>query len=634
MGTNDSPNARFMSHQLNFIYNDSDWVAPSEYPDLRNANEVAIDLETKDLNLKTKGSGWATFDGGIVGFAVAALGQQWYFPIQHDAGGNMDLAITTAFMVDLLKRPSTKIFHNASYDVGWLLANGFEINGKIVDTMVAAALIDENRYSFSLNACAKDYLGEIKNETFLKEKAKEWGIDPKQDLWRMPAGYVGFYAEQDAALTLKLWQRFKSEIQQQSINDVWEMEMDLLPILIKMRQIGIRVDEQKAASLKKEFRIKEKEVLHKIKKETSFNVDIWAARSVAQVFDRLGVEYPRTAKSNEPSFTTNWLQNCEHPIAGLIREAREINKFHSTFIDSIQRYVHKGRIHAEINQLRSDQGGTVSGRLSYANPNLQQIPARNKEYGKKIRSLFLPEDGRQWGSFDYSQQEPRLVAHYSASIGERLDGSEEFIQAYADESADFHQIVADMAGISRTQAKTINLGLFYGMGKAKLSKELGIDKDKAEILLNKYNSRVPFVKKLASAVTQSASKFGFIRTIKGRKCRFDKWEPATFGMNQAMDYNEAKANYGNNIRRAFTYKALNRLIQGSAADQAKQAMIDCYKAGYLPLLQIHDELCFSIGEDKDIEMIKNKMESCIENLKVPFKVDVALGKSWGEAKDE
>ena len=623
-----------MTHQLNFIYNDSDWVAPSEYPDLRNANEVAIDLETKDPNLKTKGSGWATFDGGIVGFAVAALGQQWYFPIQHDAGGNMDLAVTTAYMVDLLKRPSTKIFHNASYDVGWLLTNGFEINGKIVDTMVAAALIDENRWSFSLNACAKDYLGEIKNETFLREKAKEWGIDPKQDLWKMPAGYVGFYAEQDAALTLKLWQRFKSEIQQQSINDVWEMEMELLPILIKMRQIGIRVDEQKAASLKKEFRLKEKEVLHKIKKETSFNVDIWAARSVAQVFDRLGVEYPRTAKSNEPSFTTNWLQNCEHPIAGLIREAREINKFHSTFIDSIQRYVHKGRIHAEINQLRSDQGGTVSGRLSYANPNLQQIPARNKEYGKKIRSLFLPEDCRQWGSFDYSQQEPRLVAHYSASIGERLDGSEEFIQAYADESADFHQIVADMAGISRTQAKTINLGLFYGMGKAKLSKELGIDKDKAEILLNKYNSRVPFVKKLASAVTQSASKFGFIRTIKGRKCRFDKWEPATFGMNQAMDYNEAKANYGNNIRRAFTYKALNRLIQGSAADQAKQAMIDCYKAGYLPLLQIHDELCFSIGEDKDIEMIKNKMESCIENLKVPFKVDVALGKSWGEAKDE
>ena len=622
-----------MSHQLNFIYTDSDWVCPSEYPDLRAADEVAIDLETKDPDLKKLGAGWAYGKGHIVGFAVAALGKQYYFPIAHDAGGNMDLDITVAWMQDLLKQPSTKIFHNAAYDLGWLKFNNFEVNGPIVDTMIAAALIDENRWSFSLNACAKDYLGEIKNETFLNEKAKEWGIDPKQDLWRMPAGYVGFYAEQDAGLTLRLWQRFKAEIQQQSLNDVWDMEMQLLPILHKMRATGIRVDEEKASLLKKEFKQKESLLLSKIKKETTLSVDIWAARSVAKVFDRIGVDYPRTPKSDEPSFTTNWLANCEHPVAKLVKEAREINKFHSTFIDSIQRYVHKGRIHAEINQLRSDQGGTVSGRLSYANPNLQQIPARNKEFGNKIRSLFLPEEGKQWGSFDYSQQEPRLVAHYSSAIGQQLDGSEEFIKAYQDESADFHQIVADMAQISRTQAKTINLGLFYGMGKNKLSKELGISKDKAEILLNQYNSRVPFVKKLAEAVTQSASKFGFIRTIKGRKCRFDKWEPMTFGMNQAMNYNEAKANYGNNIRRAFTYKALNRLIQGSAADQAKQAMIDCYNAGYLPMLQIHDELCFSIYNDDDIINIKNEMENSIEDLRVPFKVDVAKGKSWGETHD-
>jgi len=622
-----------MSHQLNFIYSDSDWVCPSEYPDLRAADEIAIDLETKDPELKKYGAGWAYGKGHIVGFAVAALGKQYYFPIAHDAGGNMDLSITVAWMEDLLKSPATKIFHNAAYDLGWLKANNFVVNGKIVDTMIAAALIDENRWSFSLNACAKDYLGEIKNETFLNEKAKEWGIDPKQDLWRMPAGYVGFYAEQDAGLTLRLWQRFKAEIQQQSLNDVWEMEMALLPILIEMRSRGIRVNEEKAQLLKKEFIQKENKLLKKIKDETTLGVDIWAARSVAQVFDRVGVDYPLTQKSGEPSFTANWLANCEHPIAQLIREAREVNKFHSTFIDSIQRFVHKGRIHAEINQLRSDQGGTVSGRLSYANPNLQQIPARNKEFGNKIRSLFLPEEGKQWGSFDYSQQEPRLVAHYSSAIGQNLDGSEEFIKAYQDESADFHQIVADMAEISRTQAKTINLGLFYGMGKNKLSKELGISKDKAEILLNKYNSRVPFVKKLAEAVTQSASKFGFIRTIKGRKCRFDKWEPATFGMNQVMNYNEAKANYGNNIRRAFTYKALNRLIQGSAADQAKQAMIECFKMGYTPLLQIHDELCFSVYDEKDMKNIKDCMENAIENLRVPFKVDIELGLNWGETHD-
>ena len=622
-----------MTHQLNFIYNDSDWVCPSDYPDLRHAKEIAIDLETKDPNIKTKGAGWATFDGHIVGFAVAAFDQQWYFPIHHDAGGNMDSAITTAWMQEVLKTPATKVFHNASYDVGWLLVNGFEINGPIIDTMIAAALINENRFSFSLNACAKDYLGEIKNETFLNEKAKEWGIDPKADLWKLPAGYVGFYAEQDAALTLKLWQRFKTEISKQSINDVWEMEMELLPILIETRRKGIRVDEEKAVSLKKEFKEKEYQVLKKIKDETTMKPDIWAARSVAQVFDRIGVEYPRTPKTGEPSFTQNWLVNCNNPIAQLIREAREINKFHSTFIDSIQRFVHKGRIHSEINQLRSDQGGTVSGRLSYSNPNLQQIPARNKEFGDKIRSLFLPEEGKQWGSFDYSQQEPRLVAHYAASVNEDFTGADEFIEAYKNEAADFHQIVADMAGISRTQAKTINLGLFYGMGKAKLGRELGISKDNAENLLNKYHSRVPFVKKLAEAVTNSASKYGFIRTIKGRKCRFDMWEPATFGMNKAMQYEEAKAIYGNNIRRAFTYKALNRLIQGSAADQTKQAMINCYKQGYKPLLQIHDELCFSINSEEDIKGVKEVMENAIENLKVPFKVDVALGRSWGEAKE-
>ena len=621
-----------MTHQLNFVYNDSDWICPNEYPDLSKATEIAIDLETKDPNIKTKGSGWATFDGHIVGFAVAALGQQWYFPIAHDAGGNMDLAVTSAWMQDVLKTPATKIFHNASYDVGWLLVNGFEIKGKIVDTMITAALINENRFSFSLNACAKDYLGEIKNETFLNEKAKEWGIDAKADLWKLPAGYVGFYAEQDAGLTLRLWERFKTEISKQSLHDVWEMEMELLPILIETRQRGIRVNEEKAAQLKKEFKKKETEVLNEIKNQTTLDVDIWAARSVAQIFDRIGVEYPRTPKTGEPSFTQNWLVNCDNPIAQLIRQAREINKFHSTFIDSIQRYVHKGRIHSEINQLRSDQGGTVSGRLSYSNPNLQQIPAKNKEYGNKIRSLFLPEEGRQWGSFDYSQQEPRLVAHYAASVNDQFSGAAEFIESYKNESADFHQIVADMAQITRTQAKTINLGLFYGMGKAKLSKELGITKDRAEELLRKYGERVPFVKGLATEVSNSASKYGFIRTIKGRKCRFDMWEPNSFGMNKAMDYEAAKAHYGNNIRRAFTYKALNRLIQGSAADQTKQAMIDCYKEGYKPILQIHDELCFSVGTDEDIGGIKNKMENAVEELKVPSKVDIALGPSWGEAK--
>ncbi len=295
------------------------------------------------------------------------------------------------------------------------------------------------------------------------------------------------------------------------------------------------------------------------------------------------------------------------------------------------KYEHAGRIHAEIQQLRSDTGGTVSGRLSMSNPNLQQLPARNKDYGPLIRGLFLPEEGCQWGSFDYSQQEPRLVVHYAASIGEGYEGSRELVDAYTNASADFHQTVADLVGIDRKQAKTIGLGLMYGMGKHKLSNMLGVSYDEAQNLISKYNTKAPFVKLLSDRCMAKANNEGIIRTKLGRKCRFDMWEPKDFGVHTPERFENASAKYGQaNIKRAFTYKALNRLIQGSAADQTKQAIVSCYEAGYLPLLQIHDELCFNIQDKNDVAKIKREMESCVE-LKVPSVVDVALGKDFGEA---
>ena len=311
-----------------------------------------------------------------------------------------------------------------------------------------------------------------------------------------------------------------------------------------------------------------------------------------------------------------------------------MNKFHSTFIDSILRYEHNGRIHAEINQLKSDSGGTATGRLSMSNPNLQQIPARNKEFGKHIRALFLPDEGKRWGSFDYSQQEPRLVVHYASSVDQGFEGSYELLKAYENDNADFHQVVAEMADIPRSQAKTINLGMFYGMGKAKLSAELGIDIEQAKSILNAYNERVPFVKMLSNRCMTTADKKGCVVTIKGRHCRFDRWEPKTFGIHKSMTREEAESKYERGmIKRAMTYKALNRLIQGSAADQTKQAMINCYNKGHRPLLQIHDELCFNINKEEDIEEIKYEMEHCLDDipLQVPSKVDLALGINWGEA---
>ena len=609
------------------------WNTPIEYKDLSQYKEIAIDLETRDEGLNNKlGAGWALGKGEIVGFAVAVEGWKGYFPFAHLGGGNMIPEQVKKYMKDVCALPSTKIFHNAQYDVGWLEASGIKVNGPIVDTMIAAALIDENRFSYSLNTLSVDYLNEIKAETELREAAAAHGIDPKAEMWKLPAEHVGYYAEQDAELTLKLWQRFKQEIATQSLTTVWEMEQQLLPILIKMRQRGVRVQVERAEELQKEMMIQEKEILQAIKKESGIEVDIWASRQIAKAFDKLKLDYPRTEKTKEPSFTQNWLINNKNKIAQLIVSAREINKFHGTFLSSIMRYQVDGRIHGEINQLRGDNGGTVSGRLSMSNPNLQQVPARNKDFGPKIRSLFVPEEGYKWGSFDYSQQEPRMTVHYAASIGDGYEGSNELVEAYQNASADFHQTVADLVGIERTQAKTIGLGLMYGMGKNKLAISLGVTKDEADELIIKYNKKVPFIKKLSDRCKYAADEKGVIRTKKGRKCRFDLWETRDFGLHIAEKYEDAVAKYGkDNIKRAYTYKALNRLIQGSSADQTKQSMLDCYNAGHLPMLQIHDELCFNVKDDNHAQKIKNIMQESIK-FKVPSVVEYGLGESWGDAK--
>ena len=619
------------SLQLSMTFKKSIWSCPNEYKDLSSYPEIAIDLETRDEGItKGLGAGWATNNGEVIGFAVAVDGWQGYYPFNHFGGGNMVPEQVLKYIRIVCALPNKKIFHNAQYDLGWLNAMGMTVNGEIIDTMVAAAIIDENRWSYSLNNLARDYLGEIKAETDLNEAAKDHGIDPKAEMWKLPAEHVGFYAEQDARLTFLLWQRFKHEIVTQNLTTIWELESKLLPILIKMRQRGVRVDVEKANKLTVEFASQEKVILQKINKLVGKDVDIWAARQIGEAFDKLKIEYPRTEKTGEPSFTQNWLHNSKHQISQLIVQAREINKFHNTFLAGILKYEHKGRVHAEINQLRSDSGGTVSGRLSMSNPNLQQLPARNKEFGPKIRGLFLPEEDHKWGSFDYSQQEPRMVVHYAASIGEGYEGSQELVRAYENASADFHQTIAELVGIERSQAKTIGLGLMYGMGKNKLANSLGLSKEEAEVLISKYNRKVPFVKLLSDRCMKKANDEGIIRTKKGRKCRFDMWETKDFGLHTAETFENAVAKYGKDgIKRAYTYKALNRLIQGSAADQTKQAIVSCYEQGYLPILQIHDELCFNVKAGDELK-IKEIMETCME-FKVPSVVDISIGDDFGQA---
>jgi len=618
----------------------SEWMPPLELPDITSAAKIAIDVETRDPNLKKNGPGWPTGDGEVVGYAVAIDGWSGYIPIRHYGGGNLDEKIVNRWLKKVFECPADKIMHNAQYDLGWIKRMGFTVNGRIIDTMLVASLLDENRFSYSLNALAYEHLGKTKSEKALVEAAREFGVDPKAEMWKMPAMYVGPYAEVDAVLTLELWNYFSTMLGKEDLWSIANTELDLLPCLVDMTMRGVRIDVNRVERTKDMLLKREKKVMKEIDRITGSRVEIWAAQSLSKAFDKLDITYPKTEKG-APSFTKHFLNEHAHPVSKLIVEARNLNKTSGTFINTIIKHCRAdGRIHSHINQIRSDDGGTVSGRISMSNPNLQQIPARDPELGPMIRSLFLPEEGDQWAAIDYSQQEPRILVHYAHVYGKTrgipLEGAAEFVEAYnTDPATDFHTMVAEMTNIPRKQAKTINLALMYGMGVNKMAESLDITVEEAKKLVKQYHNRVPFVKGLMTGVMNRLnenSSAGALRSLGGRKCRFDMWEPDTFAMNKALPYREAVSTYGatTRLKRAYTYKALNRLIQASAADMTKKAMVALYQKEKLPLVQIHDEIAMSVKNLDEANEIARIMENVLP-LEVPSKCDIEIGPSWGES---
>ena len=610
----------------------SEWLPPASFPNLSEAKEIAIDLETCDPNMESLGPGWPRTDGFIVGYAIAVDGWAGYFPVAHAGGGNLDRRVVERWISDVLATPADKIMHNAAYDLGWLRATGFEVNGTIYDTMLAAPVLDENRYAYSLNALGFDYLKEIKSEQGLKESASDFGVHPKKELWKLPAMHVGDYAEQDAALTLKLWHNLRPLLIKDEVGSIFELETEVLPVLVDITLKGINFNRAQCERHMAEMRRKETEILKYLKSQAGMQVDIWAAQSIAAAFDRLGIQYPKTA-AGAPSFTKSFLDTHDHPMSKMILEARELNKTHGTFLEPYLKHSAKdGRIHTHFNQMRNEEGGTVTGRLSASNPNLQQVPARHEIIGPMVRGLFLPKEGQIWAANDFSSQEPRLLVHYATLLG--LPGAEKMAQAYRDNpNMDFHQMVADLAGIKRKAAKTIGLGLMYGMGKAKLVTQLDLPLDEASELIATFHSKVPFLKGTVDAVMkriEHPASGGSIRTLLGRKCRFPLWEPVEWGVNKALPREQAVIEYGVRIKRAGTYKGLNRLIQGSAADQTKAAMVALHKAGFNLLLQVHDEIALSVRNIDEAREAADIMAKAV-TLEVPSRVDVETGLNWGEA---
>ena len=644
---------------------------------LNGIDTVAVDIETYDPNLKSKGLGAIRGDGFICGIAVATDNETAYFPLSHaDTDLSLDKKLKIWESLDekiFQNEKITKVFHNAMYDVCWIRAvTGKKMRGRIVDTMIAASVIDENRFKYSLDSLSKDYLKDEKYKYDLQEKTLEWSggtvKDPISNMHKLPASVVKEYAKQDVNLTLRLWKLFNTKLdevlytkpennEKKTCRNIFELETKLFPCLVDMKFKGVKIDTQKAEEFGKRLERCRDKIIKFIKLKTNVDVQIWAASSLKNLLDQQKItNYKTTPKSKLPQLPKDYLRTHENRFLRLVAKAREFDKAKSTFVDGLLSFVHNGRIHADINQIRGDGGGTVTGRFSMSNPNLQQIPSKGF-IGKKMRELFIPDEGYKWGSFDYSQQEPRIVVHYAIKLG--LPGTDGLQKEFDKENADFHQIVADIANIPRSQAKVINLGLFYGMGKIKLQRELNLDSVNAKHLFQTYHGKVPFVKQLSYALSDFASEEGLLFTLGDRFCRFNKWEtndkkwnndkqrfdevPLYNSKEQAMDaykleqmkkYNELTDPkcefFDKHYTRAFTYKALNRLIQGSAADMTKKAMVDLYEKGIVPHIQIHDELCFSTT-DHESKLIKETMEQTMP-LEVKNKVDYESGPNWGTIK--
>lgn len=657
----------------------SDWSPPSlgDLPSWADAKRVGIDTETNDRFLKQLGPG-VRRGAYICGISFAIEdGPKYYVPIRHEGGDNVDVEGALRYF-----RDQAKVFKgdlvgaNLQYDLDFLAEEGiwFEHVRYFRDIQIADPLINELHLSYSLQNIANRQGLPGKDETKLREAAVAYGIDAKSGMWRLPARYVGRYAEQDAYEPLAILRRQEREIDEQDLWNVYNLESQVLPVLVKMRRRGVKIDQDRLSGIETWSIDQEFEALAKVKHLTGVSIavgDVWKADAFAPALEAIGVRLEKTS-TGKPSIRKDVLTSINHPVADALLWARKVNKLRTTFAQSIRTHLTNGRIHCTFNQIAVDDGsgdedgngggikGARYGRLSCANPNLQQQPSRD-EFAARWRSIYIP-DTDLWACMDYSQQEPRWTTHYAEVMN--LPRAFEAAQRYRDDpDTDNHdmmtRIVFGDAAVdamnkaefksARSTCKIIYLGLCYGEGGAKLCRDLNLptrwavvpgtaggysqiqyfeNQREAQVaardipnpriyeaaglegqeILDKFNGNAPFIKKLAKAAETRAKKHGVIVTAGGRKCHF-----AT----------DAQGNF------EYTHKALNRLIQGSSADQTKTAMVELDAAGYDLQLQVHDEIDMSVINRQQAEDAAVIMRECMKSG-VPFKVDVEVGPSWGE----
>lgn len=639
---------------------DTGWKVPTEFPDLSSAALLSVDVETKDEGLSNgEGPGTKRDDSYLVGIAIGTGdGFRGYYPIRHERGGNLDPDTVIRWARDQLTRPNQpKVGANIMYDLEWLDATGIQVEGPFHDVQYSGPLLDEYAYSYALETLSQKYLNEGKDDGLLYQWLSDaFGGNATRraqggNIWRAPIEIVGPYAESDVDLPIKLYYEHKKLMDKYGLSEIYEIEHRLIPMLLQMRKNGVRMDIDKVEKTSERILQQLKEAQAKLNKLAGRQIDVWASQGFAPAFRKAGIDFPKTPKGN-PSFRKDWLENHPAELPQLITQIRKWEKFQGTFLRNyiLNKHVN-GRLFCQFHPLRTDDGGTVSGRFSSSHPNLQNIPARDPELGPLIRSMFLPNEGEDWYKGDYSQIEPRLLLHYAPgaeSVRERYQ-QDPTINCY---NAIGEEMPKD---ISYTMIKGIYLGMTYGMGIPKLAKQLGITKEQASRYWDMFHQGAPYVGDFKNKVTKRASQVGYIRTLLGRRARFPFWEERKYRIDEEKEKickqkgdpnwftplldKEKAIQKWNTVKRAATHKSVNRLIQGGSADILKKAMRDSWEAGIynniMLLLTVHDELDNSVPRTKEAEEAvreqKNIMEKCV-SLRVPLLVDLECGPSWGEVK--
>jgi len=643
--------AKHIEGQLPMFKPVCDWRPPS-LSDLPSswdgAGRVGIDVETKDTELKKLGPGVRRKDSYVVGISFAIEdGPSFYLPIRHKGGDNMDAAKVIEYLKDRAKTFTGAICGaNIGYDLDWLAEEGVVFRqASFKDIQVAEPLIDENQFSYSLETLAEKYGFPGKDETMLRDAASAYGLDPKKDLWQLPGRYAGVYGAVDSELPLKILRKQEKIIDDVDLWQIYNLECQVTPVLVKMRRRGIRIDFDQLAKVEAFTIEREAEFLQVIYDKTGvrINIDeINKSKLVVRACDVAQIPYGRTDPSTkfpdgQPSVKKEFLEpNADHPVVNAILEARSYNKVRNTFVKSVREHAVNGRIHTTFNQLRrqddnSDEvKGAGPGRLSSCDPNLQQQPSRHPVLGKMWRAIYLPDEGGRWAACDYSQQEPRLFVHFAHIAG--CPGTQAAVDKFF-AGYDWHDMTTEMAfGIMkaedpekfaklRKRAKAVFLGLTYGMGQAKMCRSCGFSTEKIIIrgaerevagpegraFLDEFNRKVPFLNDIKQRVESVAWNRRYIRTLLGRHIHYPP---------------------GLNMER----KALNNLIQGSAADQTKLAMVELDKENFRFQLQIHDEIDITVYDEKTAKDMAEIMRTCVP-LVVPSKVDVEIGANWGDSME-